>query len=341
MASQESPQFHVFSGHQVHQALDGQEAAVMDVVERAYRAHHHARTINPDSYFLRFPKAPQNCIIALPAHIEGDDAIGATGIKWISSFPGNIDAGLPRASAALILNDSQSGYPIACMEASIISASRTAASAVSALRLLSNGRKDPITIAFVGTGLIARYVCKFLHRSGLRMDGLVLHDLVPSYADALASRLTSEMAVPVRVESSLERAIRCADVVVFTTTSAEPYVTDVDWLSHAPIVLHLSLRDLAPDLILAAHNVVDDADHCLKARTSLHLAEMQVDNRDFVTTTLPALLCGAAAPTHDRPIIVSPFGMGILDIALAKLVYDTLAPDLEPVQRFFFDMARA
>jgi ornithine cyclodeaminase/alanine dehydrogenase-like protein (mu-crystallin family) len=85
------------------------------------------------------------------------------GLKWIrsdqiSSFPENVAAGTPRASAVLILNDQDTGYPFACLEGSIISATRAAASPALAARALSAGRSRPTRVGFFGVGLIARYI---------------------------------------------------------------------------------------------------------------------------------------------------------------------------------------
>ena len=88
-------------------------------------------------------------------------------------------------------------------------------------------------------------------------------------------------------------------------------------------------------MILSAHNVVDDIGHALKARTSLHLTEMMTGNREFVAHTLPGLLSGDAVPPRDKPVIFSPFGMGILDIALGDLVYSQLADSTDPVKDFY------
>ena len=97
-----------------------------------------------------FPDRPSSRIIALPASIGGPARVD--GLKWISSFPENVAAGIPRASAVLILNDHDTGYPFACLESSIISATRTAASAALAADWLSRGRPRPSRIGFVGTG---------------------------------------------------------------------------------------------------------------------------------------------------------------------------------------------
>ena len=48
---------------------------------------------------------------------------------------------------------------------------------------------------------------------------------------------------------------------MFATTAGEPHVTIHRWFEHNPLVLHVSLRDLAPEMILASSNVVDDVEH--------------------------------------------------------------------------------
>src|ERR1700729_1779061 len=141
------PPFAVIPGAQVHTALHGRERQIVELVEAAYRLHGAGDSANPPSSFLRFPDRPASRIIALPASVGGQ--VRVDGLKWISSFPGNVAAGLPRASAVLILNDHDTGYPFACLESSIISATRTAASAALAADWLSRGRPPPPRIAFL------------------------------------------------------------------------------------------------------------------------------------------------------------------------------------------------
>ena len=90
-------------------------------------------------------------------------------------------------------------------------------------------------------------------------------------------------------------------------------------------MLHVSLRDLAPEILLAATNVVDDVEHCLKADTSPHLAEQLTGNRDFLDGTLDDVMAGRVTVPADRPVVFSPFGLGVLDLAVGKFVYDQVA----------------
>ena len=125
----------------MQQVLQGREQQIMELIETAYRLHGAGESVNPPSYFLRFPERPSARIIALPASLGGQ--LGVHGLKWISSFPDNVASGIPRASAVLILNDGVSGYPFACLESSIISATRTAASAALAAHWFSRSRPRP------------------------------------------------------------------------------------------------------------------------------------------------------------------------------------------------------
>lgn len=335
------PSFAVVSGAQVGDVLAGDPRAVVDVVEQGYRLHGEGGTVNPPSCFLRFPGRPTARIIALPASVAGDDAVD--GIKWISSFPSNVPAGLPRASAVLVLNDPITGYPFACLEASIISATRTAASAVLAADRLTRGRLRPDRIGFVGAGLIARYIHTYLVATGWQFDAIAVNDVRPEHAEGWREYVRGTgYGGPVRIYDDLQQLVRSCDLIVFATVAAAPHVHDPAWFDHHPVVLHVSLRDLSADVILASTNVVDDVEHCLVADTSPHLAEQAVGNRTFVHGTLYDVLIGRLVPPGDRSLVFSPFGLGVLDLVVGRYVYDQVAGagGLTEIEGFFHELCR-
>jgi 2,3-diaminopropionate biosynthesis protein SbnB len=335
------PSFAVISGAQVQQALRGRQEEIVELVEATYLLHGAGDSVNPPSYFLRFPDRPSDRIIALPASIGG--SVRVDGVKWISSFPENVAAGIPRASAVLILNDHETGYPFACLESSVISATRTAASAAAAADWLSRGRSRPARVGFVGTGLIARYIHSFLAGTGWSFDEIGVHDLSGDSVAGFRGYLEqADAGGRITVHDTSEELIRSSDLIVFATVAGAPYVTDPSLFDHAPLVLHVSLRDLAPEILLASTNVVDDVEHCLKADTSPHLAEKLTGSRDFVHGTLADVMAGRSTVPGDRTVIFSPFGLGVLDLAVGKYVYDEVARsgELQVVDDFFSELRR-
>ncbi|GLY65521.1 2,3-diaminopropionate biosynthesis protein SbnB [Amycolatopsis taiwanensis] len=335
------PTFAVVPGNQVQQALRGRESQVMELVEGTYRAHSTGGSVNPPSYFLRFPDRPTARIIALPASIDG--RVRVDGLKWISSFPDNVPAGLPRASAVLILNDHDTGYPFACLESSIISASRTAALAASAAGWLSRHRCRPSRAGFFGAGLIARYIHTYLAATGWSFDEIGVYDTCADSAAGFRGYLErSGTGGRITVHDRAERLIRSSDLVVFATSVGKPHVSDLSWFDHNPVVLHVSLRDLAPEILLASTNIVDDVEHCLRANTSPHLAEQLTGNRDFVRGTLYDVMVERVRLPREAPLVFSPFGLGVLDLAVGKYVYDEVARSgrLCLVDDFFHDLRR-
>ena len=335
------PPFAVISGAQVQRALHGREKRLVELVEATYRVHGAGDSVNPPSYFLRFPDRPSSRIIALPASIGGQ--VRVDGLKWVSSFPENVRAGVPRASAVLILNDHDTGYPFACLESSIISATRTAASAAAAADRLSRDRPRPTRVGFFGVGLIARYIHTFLAGTGWSFDEIGVYDLSADSTAGFRCYLDqSDTAGRITVHDSAEQLIRSSDLVVFATVAGQPHVDDPSWFAHNPLVLHVSLRDLAPEILLASTNIVDDIEHCLKADTSPHLAEQLTGNRDFLHGTLDDVLAGRVTVPADRPVVFSPFGLGVLDLAVGKYVYDEVVRcgELHVVDDFFHELSR-
>src|SRR5438477_4240117 len=146
----------IINGKTVFDIVRAHRSDCIQIVQEAYLAHADGQSVNPDSYFLRFPEKPDSRIIALPAYLG--KPFDVAGLKWIASYPANIQRGFPRASAVLVLNSYDTGYPFAILESSIISAARTAASAVLAAFWLGGRSRRAGSLGIVGLGLIVRHV---------------------------------------------------------------------------------------------------------------------------------------------------------------------------------------
>src|SRR5256885_4640047 len=167
----------IINGKTVFDIVRAHRAECIDVVEHAYLSHANGHSINPHSYFLRFPEKPDCRIIALPAFLG--DGFAVAGLKWIASYPANVQRGFRRASAVLILNDYETGYPFAILESSVLSAARTAASAALAADWLNGQSRRAHSLGIVGTGFIARDVYGFFVDTGWAIGGVCFYDRSP------------------------------------------------------------------------------------------------------------------------------------------------------------------
>jgi ornithine cyclodeaminase len=302
--------------------LEGRERELMEQVALAYQSHAGGDSSLPHSTFLRFPDEPRNRIIALPAYLGAEFDIA--GIKWVSSFPGNLQKGLDRASAAIILNSAQTGRPRAIIEGSIISAKRTAASAALAAVTLSECRSLH-TVGLIGCGLINFEIARFLCAASDEIGRLVIFDKREARAEHFRDKCGQLRAgIEVEIANDIESVLEGASLISLATTAATPHISDLSRCHKGSVLLHISLRDLSPEAILNCDNVVDDIDHVSRAQTSIHLAEQLAGNRDFIRCTLADILNRTSpARINDTAITVfSPFGLGVLDLAVGKHVYD-------------------
>src|SRR5438876_3566632 len=311
----------IINGKTVFDIVRAHRVECLRIVREAYLAHADGQSVNPDSYFLRFPDKPDCRIIALPAYLGKD--FDVAGLKWIASYPANIQRGFPRASAVLVLNSAETGYPFAILESSIISAARTAASAVLAAHWLSGQSCRAHSLGIVGTGFLARYVYDFLVDTGWAIEEVRLYDRSPLESEKFRDSVCRlEQHRTVTLVPDVAQLVTACDLILFTTVASTPHITDATLFEHNPLVLHISLRDLAPEILLKSQNVVDDVEQVMTANTSPHLTEQQSGNRSFVTGTLAEIMLGQRSVNRSRPIIFSSFGLGILDLAVGRWVYD-------------------
>ncbi len=315
----------ILSAAEVGVLLEGREVEILETVQAAYEAHAVGASTLPHSSFLHFPDEPRNRIIALPAYLG--EGFEVAGIKWIASFPENRTVGLERASAVVIVNSARTGRPEAILEGSIISAKRTAASAALAARHLHNGERVT-SVGLIGCGVINREIVRFLRIVFPEISTLTIHDTAVRNAQLFREQCAAHLpGIEVLIGRDVDDVFENASLISLATTAAEPHIFDLSACAPGSTLLHISLRDLAPQLILSHDNIVDDPDHVCRARTSVHLAEQLIGHRRFIRCTLADITRGAA-PARKAPddiAIFSPFGLGVLDLALSKLALDRAA----------------
>lgn len=310
----------VLGADQINNALNGKESEIIEIVKNTYLFHNEGKTALPHSIFLRFPNDEKNRIIGLPAYIGGDYNIA--GMKWISSFPGNIKSNIERASAAIFLNDMSTGRVNAVLEGSIISAKRTAASAALAAKYLHSNTEEEI-VGLVGCGRINKEILLFLKNVFPKINKVCLFDLSDERMDSFISWHNEEEYEFVKC-TDIDALFAKAKLVSFATTAGVPFIDEIKSLTTEHTVLGISLRDFAPSIIEKVHNIVDDYDHVCRERTSIHLTYQKLKTGDFVAGNIADVVSNTVpARNPDKAVIYSPFGLGVLDLALSNYVYQS------------------
>ena len=148
--------FRYLSQEQVVAAGGRDMALAVDDIEEVFRLHARGDYVLPTKAVLRWgdvaSEMSRGRINAMPGYVGG--RFDMAGVKWIASFPANIDRGMPRASGVTILNDPATGVPVAVIDGTLISAMRTGAVSGVASRHLA--REDAGVVGIIGAGVQSR-----------------------------------------------------------------------------------------------------------------------------------------------------------------------------------------
>lgn len=307
----------ILKADEVGRLLENKENEIMNIVSDTYSLHTKGMSSLPHSIFLRFPEDNLNRIIGLPSYLGGEKSVA--GMKWISSFPKNIENGIERASAVTILNNIENGRCEAIMEGAAISAKRTAASAALAAKILHGNIKET-SLGLVGCGRINYEIMCFIVSAFPNIKKIFLYDLLNERARNF-SKYFEKDKFNVEIVNYIDDIFTNTHLISFATTAGVPYVSKLKDYNKDMTILNISLRDLSAEVIEKCDNVVDDIDHVLREKTSVHLTETKLGNRDFIRCSIGDIILENNVPRRgDRPVIYSPFGLGVLDMALANYV---------------------
>ena len=155
-------------------------------------------------------------------------SLGVMGMKAISVFHRNAEAGLPSHQGLVILFDANNGQPLMIFDALEITAIRTAAASAVATRLLS--RENSKTLTIIGSGEQAmRHIESILLVR--KIEKVNVWSRNQKHAEEFVSNMSDQYEIPIVVEKELEQAVKNADIICTVTSSTQPLV-DGDWISN-------------------------------------------------------------------------------------------------------------
>jgi len=291
-------------------------ADAVDRVRDAFVRHATGEWRMPAKVYL--DAAPAGDFRAMPA-LGGGLAI----LKWVTSFPGNGERGLPVVMGLICVSSAEDGRPLALVDARAVTALRTGAVAAVAAQELA--REDARTPGIVGCGLHGAWAARCL--AAAEYGPGVCFDPDPDAAGALAGELGWEAG-------SREEALAC-DVVTCVTPGAQPVVLARDLRPG----LHLSMLGAdGPGKAEAEPAVVERASvFCDEWEQASHGGELTgavaagLLARQAVTE-LGDVLTGAAPgrPSEDAVTLFDSTGLAIQDLAICLAVLEAHAAGAVP-----------
>lgn len=285
---------------------------VIEAVEQVFKDWASGKARMPAKSYLLLSEGDFR---AMPAALPG-----AAGIKWVNVHPQNPSRGLPTIMAILVYNDPTTGYPLAVMDATEITAYRTGATTAIAAKYLA--RKDSHTLGIIGAGHQA-YTQLLAHVQLFRLKEIRVFDRLASATEKFIKSLPN---YPVRASSLEETA--ASDILCTVTPAREPFMKK-EWIIPGTHINAIGAdapgkEELEPSLLNAATVVVDDLEQASVAGEINVPVRKGLFRIEQVYATLGEIIAGKKPGRRDKKAITifDSTGVAIEDIATAKVIYE-------------------
>ena len=213
----------------------------------------------------QFPGMPKNAddrrFMAMPAYLGGSYQMA--GMKWYGSNVENKKVGLPRSILMMILNDKDTGAPLALMSANLVSAYRTGGIPGVGAKYLA--RKDSRVVSIIGPGVMGKTSLAAFVSVCPNLDTVKIKGRSQRSLDAFTRFIREELPQIKNIEicDSVEEAVKDSDIISFTTTvrddvSSFPYINGYGIKKGALISMPSAAR-FDDDFLAGCKLVVDNS----------------------------------------------------------------------------------
>ncbi len=276
---------------------------------------------------LRLPDG-QNAFAVMPAFMESPHVMG---VKSVSIFPGNHGTSLDSHQGAVLLFDTGNGSVLAVMDASSITAIRTAAVSAVATRALARG--DSTELAILGSAVQAR-----THLEAMLLVRPIKHVRVWSRhsesANAFVESARARHSVPIETFESARAAVDGADIICTTTASREP-VLNGEWISkgahiNAVGASAVSSRELDSQAVARARLFVDRRESALNESGDFLIPRKEgLVGDDHILAEIGEVLLGRhpGRKADEEITLFKSLGLAIEDLASAHHIYEKAMRD--------------
>ena len=226
---------------------------IITLVENGLNEHGHDRVENPPKPGIH--SKSDSFIHAMPAFYRN---LGIGGLKWVSGYPSNRQLKLPQIAGLMIVNDMDTGLPLAVMDCRWITAMRTAA--VSAITAKYCAIKDTRTLGVVGCGVQGRMNLIAFKEILPNLSEVTVFDISKEAMKRYKEDFEQQLDVSITPMSNVKEAVEGRDIILTATQRLpEPLVRN-EWFKPGSLGLGLEAsRAWYGDAILQADKFVTDS----------------------------------------------------------------------------------
>ena len=215
-----------------------------------------------DPQFEGMPKnADDRRFMAMPAYLGGRYQMA--GMKWYGSNVDNKKKGLPRSILMMMLNDKDTGAPLALMSANLVSAYRTGGIPGVGAKYLA--RKDAKVVSIIGPGVMGKTSLAAFVSVCPKVDTVKIKGRSQRSLDAFVKFIKEELPQikNIKICDTVEEAVRDSDIISFTTTvrddvSSFPYISG-DWIKKGALISMPSAARFDDEFLAGCKLVVDNS----------------------------------------------------------------------------------
>lgn len=254
-------------------------------------------------------------IHAMPGYLPRKNA---GGIKWVSGFASNHKHGLPTITGIIVLNDMQTGLPVAVMDGGYITNVRTAAASAVAAKYLAN--PDARVLGIVGAGIQGRYHLLSLKEVLGNLEVARLFDINPEFSGRMLSLMGEQVPFRLEICNSIQEVFEGADVVLTATGHLDDRIFKEAWIERGALALPIHTRGWEKSALSQTDKfIVDDwqqFDSFVGGKAGYYapLPEVYAQLGEIVVGNK------AGRENPDERIIDFNVGIAIHDVAMASVV---------------------